>query len=372
MKLLRNRRDPIIYGGKYSERYQNTFQRGEKVKDFPLSAKCRETREEIMFRAFRSGDHQQQQQQQREFITNSSTDSSRSPLLNKDRTKFPKADGSNATTDLNKQENTLIGYKQVTDKVQHNKMNLGGSPVSSPKPQMHHRPNKNTNIYNVNPPNTNNNVVETVKQPKNISLQLILDTPKNDNTGTLTYLEKVENIITHMTEQKKHNDNLQKFNDLLEKMSKEQAESTSSGVAMATTAAAAAAPIKKLAPLSPEIKNVDHILKPIKPSKEIEDLKPGAGHSDMLLNADDDNDDGNEHSHPMFQRSAAERKSIDSTTKAHNKSSTNNKISLNRTNSDVQNNKLMRRLRPTKDSRKLNASNKVMYKKKYGIFHVER
>lgn len=306
IKMLKDRRDKITNGGKYSDRYRDTFSHEVKDEKYPLSVKCRETLDQHR-NVPKSGEK---------------SDSSRqSPNFTTEMMGTPKAMPSNATNDLNKQENALIGYKAMPDRgakfpilTHHNT-----SPSSGHRQlKWPSRRNKDVNIYSITP--ASDSSTPYGHQPHRVALNLILNDPvASDNT--MSHLDNVETIISKLNEKEKQEDNLRKFDELVKKVIKQPAP---------------APPLRKAPPrkAAPQVDQSQDILRPpksllnpMKPSKEVEDLQ-ARGFSDAET---DDNDEAH------FKRHVTERKSMDHQGGAKERSAEVRKnTSLNRTASDVQ------------------------------------
>ncbi|XP_066255972.1 serine/threonine-protein kinase MARK2-like isoform X9 [Euwallacea similis] len=322
IRMLKDRRDKITNGGKYSERYKDTFSHEVKEEKYPLSAKCRETLEQHRKSSVQNGER-------------ADTSSRHSPNLTTEMMGTPKAMPSNATNDLNKQANALIGYKQVPDR--------GAKPLTSPlntSPKQFKWPkkNKDVNIYNITPSG------EATK-PQKVALNVIFrDSVAHGADNTMSHLENVENIISKLNEQEKQDENLRKFNELVKQITKSEPSKTL---------------MKGPAPKKPSPPAVDHsqdltpqkaLLNPMKPSKEIENLQASRGFSDV----DTDNEDqGN------FRRHVKERKSMDhqSTIKDRSRAVAGKVTSLSRTASDVQDKNVVTLKRKPRLSRERHKSN---------------
>ncbi|XP_066148246.1 serine/threonine-protein kinase MARK2-like isoform X4 [Euwallacea fornicatus] len=325
IKMLKDRRDKITNGGKYSERYKDTFSHEVKEEKYPLSAKCRETLEQHRKSSVQNGER-----------SDTGHFGRHSPNLTTEMMGTPKAMPRNATNDLNKQANALIGYKHVPDR--------GAKPLTSPlntSPKQFKWPkkNKDVNVYNITPSD------EVVAKPQKVALNLILRDPvAHGGDNTMSHLDNVENIISKLNEQEKQVENLRKFNELVKQITKSEPKK---------------APMKGPAPKKPlppavdqsqDLKPQKALLNPMKPSKEIEDLQASRGFSDV----DTDNEDqGN------FRRHVKERKSMDhqSTIKDRGKAEAGKITSLNRTASDVQDKNVVTLKRKPRLSRERHKSN---------------
>lgn len=300
IKMLRDRREKITNGGKYSDRYKNTFSHEVKDEKYPLSTKCRETLEQ-----YRTLSKQSDK-------SDSSTLSARhSPSFTKEMMGTPKAMPSNATNDLNKQENTLISYKPISDTSP--RLPLTSTVNTSPK-QLKYP--KKSNVYSITPAADNS---KNLPQPPKIALKVILNNPNpGPSDNTQTHLDDVESIISKLKEKEKKEENMRKFNELVAKARKER-----------VAVPANVTPAKKPPPVDQSqdlLKPQKALMNPIKPSKEIEDLQASRGFSDV----DTDNE---EH---QFNRHIKERKSMDQQGTREIKREENKTTSLNRTASDVQ------------------------------------
>ncbi|CAG9763330.1 unnamed protein product [Ceutorhynchus assimilis] len=310
IRMLKDRREKItLQSGKYSERYKDTFSHEVMEEKYPMSAKCRETLEH--YRNLSS-----------DKSSDSSTISARySPNL---MMGSPKAMSSNATNDLNKQENALIGYKPVPDRG--SKLPVL-SPVTTPKLKWQ-RKNKEVNIYRINP-----NIETTVTvQPQKVALNLILnDNPSSSSDNTMSHLDNVQSIISKLKQKEKQEDNLRKFDELVKKVIRQDP------------------PPKNPTPLKPQpidqsqdiLKPEKPLLNPMKPSKEIEDLQ-ARGISDIETDEESN-----------FKRNGKERMS----TGHQNNKAPKKGPSLNRTSSDVQDKNVVTLKRKPRLSRDRNKSN---------------
>ncbi|XP_048525310.1 serine/threonine-protein kinase MARK2 isoform X11 [Dendroctonus ponderosae] len=337
IKMLKDRRDKITNGGKYSDRYRDTFNHEVKDEKYPLSVKCRETL-----------DHHRNLPKSGEKSDSSSSSSRHSPSLTTEMMGTPKAMPSNATNDLNKQENALIGYKAVPDRgVKFPLLTPHNTSPSSGHRQLKwpSRRNKDVNIYSITPSSDSSATGSAPYgyQPQKVALNLILDEPvaNGSNDNTLSHLENVETIISKLNEKEKQEDNLRKFDELVKKVIKQPAP---------------APPSRKAPPRKvPQVDQSQDILRPpksllnpMKPSKEIEDLQ-ARGFSDVET---DDNDEAH------FKRHVKERKSMDHQSTAKERSAEERKnTSLNRTASDVQDKNVVTLKRKPRLSRDRNKSN---------------
>lgn len=330
IKMLKDRRDKITNGGKYSERYKDTFSHDAKDEKYPLSAKCRETLEQYRTLSKNS-----------DKSDSSSLSSRHSPNLTTEMMGTPKAMPSNATNDLNKQENALIGYKYVPDRT--SKLPIA-SPLTTPKHFKWPKKSKDVNIYSITPPSENAAAGSSAMTPPNyhpqkVALNLILNEPKS-NDNTMSHLENVQSIISKLKEKEKQEDNLRKFDELVKKVIRNDPATTPPGKDQP--------PAKKPPPIDQSqdiLRPQKALLNPMKPSKEIEDLQ-AKGFSDI------ENDDNDE---TQFKRHVKERKSMDhqSTTKERGREQAKGP-SLNRTTSDVQDKNVLTLKRKPKLSRDRN------------------
>lgn len=333
IKKLREIRDKITKAGKYSERYKDTFTR-EAPDDnkFPLSAQCRDTME--LYRKVSKGEK-----------TDNSPGVSLKHLTT-EKMKLPTSK-SNATNDLNKQENVLIGFKLVPEGTL--KHSLQSSPLTSPKTPKWNKKLKDVNIYHVtssspplgnsSPPSGNASVFSTatnnsvppgfLPKPTMVQLSTILSTPSsnNDANATMTHLQNVENIISKLDEKEKIEANLRKFEDMVKRFAPKPPPTKPAAPVKEPPKVSQehiiAKQVENNFELSKKLKNnkpQEHILDALKTCSEVEDLQ-GRGLSD--------NESDNQEQH--FKREGKERKSLDHGTKEK----TNN-TSLNRTASDAQ------------------------------------
>ncbi|KAJ8922438.1 hypothetical protein NQ315_004385 [Exocentrus adspersus] len=337
IKMLKDRREKITGAGKYSERYKDTFTH-EVPKDekFPLSAKCRDTLEQ--YRKVSKGE--------RLDVSPVVATKHHHPNLTTEKMKLTNCSKSNATNDLNKQENALIGYKLVPDGIHKTPLHAT-SPVGTPKTPKWPRKNKDLNIYSITP------AAEPPKQTS-IGLNLILNGPSSPET-TMSHLQNVENIITRLNEKEKKEENLRKFEELLKKMnvkeckpvataSKEKSKDEIQGQSQETISKQGVPPQKHLDKSRDILKSQEHILNPMKHCSEVEDLQ-AKGLSDA---------EGE--THETFKRHVKERKSMDN---AHSKDTKSNKNQhhLTRTASDAQDKAVKRPPRVARErTRKTNDS----------------
>lgn len=327
---LRETRDKITGGGKYSERYKTIFNR--EVPDehkFSLSAQCRDTME--LYRKVSKGDKSD----------NSSYLNTRQ--LTTEKMKLPTSK-SNATTDLNKQENALIGFKLVPEGIY--KPCVTASPLTPPKTPKWNKKLKDVNIYHVtsSPSASNNNYSPPVNtsvstsppspsappgflpKPTTVQLSSILNGNNGniDSNITLTHLQNVEDIITKLDEREKHEVNLKKFEEILKKYapkapptkpvpSLKEPKISQEHIKIQTENNADVLKNAK------NLKAEEHIFDPLKTCSEVEDLQ--------VKGLSDNESEHNEH----FTREGKERKSMNHGTKEKPSSGI-----LNRTASDAQ------------------------------------
>lgn len=333
IKKLREIRDKITKAGKYSERYKDTFTR--EVPDdnkFPLSAQCRDTME--LYRKVSKG----------EKSDNSPNVSLKH--LTTEKMKLPTSK-SNATNDLNKQENVLIGFKLVPEGTL--KHGLQSSPLTPPKTPKWNKRLKDVNIYHVtsssSPPSnsiqpstnasasstaTNNSVTPGFSaKPTMVQLSTILSTPStnSDANTTMTHLQNVESIISKLDEKEKIEANLRKFEDMVKKFAPKPPPTKPATVIKEHPKISQEHIIEKQVEnnfeLSKKFKTAkpqEHILDPLKTCSEVEDLQ-GKGLSD----------NESDHQEQHFKREGKERKSLDHGTKEKPINT-----GLNRTASDAQ------------------------------------
>lgn len=337
IKMLRDRREKITNGGKYSDRYKDTFSHEVKDEKYPLSTKCRETL--VQYRSL---------SKQSDKSDSSTLSARHSPNFTKEMMGTPKAMPSNATNDLNKQENTLISYKHIPDTSP--RLPLTSTLNISPK-QLKYP--KKSNVYSITP--------AAADSPKNphppkIALNLILTNPNpGTSDNTQTHLDDVESIISKLKEKEKKEENMRKFNELVAKARKD----------VRVPAPVNTIPAKKPPPVDQSqdlLKPQKALMNPIKPSKEIEDLQASRGFSDV----DTDNEEHN------FSRHIKERKSMDQQGTREIKREENKTTSLNRTASDVQDKNvvmLKRKPRLSRDRNKV-ISFKLGYKAQGRICHL--
>ncbi|CAH1113283.1 unnamed protein product [Psylliodes chrysocephalus] len=302
--MLKNRREKITNAGKYSERYKDIFSHEVPDEDkFSLSAKCRDTME--LYRKLSKGEKSEETPSK----------------LTAEKMRLNAASKSNATNDLNKQENALISYKLVpegTHKAKH-----PPSPLISPKHTKWTK--KNVNIYNVtNPPSSPVNTPPPPGFPPVIALSSILNRNSNNNVdSTLSHLDNVESIINKLDQEEKKEQNLKKFEDLVKIY-------TPKPVAKAKKASLVPFEIGDKKKESHDTKKSEddlengHLLNRMKHCSEIEDL-PARG-------LKEDKHDP----HPAFDRNVKERKSMDQQTKDSKKSKSKPSEPLSRTASDAQ------------------------------------
>lgn len=302
IRMLKDRRDKITGAGKYSDRYKDTFAHDAPKEDkFPLSAKCRDTLEQ--YRKVSKGE--------RLDVSPAVSTKHHHPNLTTEKMRLTNCSKSNATNDLNKQENALIGYKLVPEGIPMTSMHS-----ASPKTPKWGRKHKDVNIYSVNPGDT-----KSPPKQQGVGLSLILNGPES----TMSHLQNVENIITRLNEKEKKDENLRKFEELLKKVHAKEVKAAPVQAEEAATEATAT-PEKSQRQSQEAVAGAardqphSHILSPIKHSSEVEDLQ------ERVLK------DG-ERGAP-FQRDVKERKSMDN---AHAKEAKHGKNGhLSRTASDAQ------------------------------------
>lgn len=334
IKKLREIRDKVTRAGKYSERYKNTFSREVPDKSkFPLSAQCRDTME--LYRKVSKG----------EKTDHSPTVSVKHLTTEKMKLASSK---SNATNDLNKQQNALIGFKMVPEGT--HKACISPLSLTPPKTPKWNKKLKDVNIYHVTKPSpsssTSNQLTPNISicssttnssappgfsaKPVMVQLSTILNGPSNnsDATTTMSHLQNVENIISKLDEKEKLEANLKKFEEMVKKFAPKppptKPVSTQKEPVKISQEHIIQKPIKNnfdLTKNSKELKPQEHILDPIKTCSEVEDLQV-RGLSDTE----------SEQQEQHFKREGKERKSLDHTSK---EKSNNNKM-LNRTASDAQ------------------------------------
>uniref|UniRef100_A0A6P7GZU0 non-specific serine/threonine protein kinase n=1 Tax=Diabrotica virgifera virgifera TaxID=50390 RepID=A0A6P7GZU0_DIAVI len=302
MLMLKDRREKITNAGKYSDRYKDIF--SHEVPDeekFPLSAKCRDTMEH--YRKVSKGGKPEDSPT---AVSKLTTEKMKLTVGKK---------SSNATNDLNKQENALIGFKHVPEGT--HKPNQPPLPLSSPNTTKWQK--RNVNVYSVNtnvPPSSPNQIGAPPgfppKKPPPIALSTILNGNNNNNVitnnnnhfdNTLSHLENVESIISKLDEHEKKEQNLKKFEELVKKFGPKPAEKAKKAAAPFEQS-----PKKQTKPLDAsedQLKSQEHILNPIKHASEVEDL-PAKGLKE----------EENEKHHQHFNRGAKERKSTDTNEKA--------------------------------------------------------
>ncbi|XP_049819571.1 serine/threonine-protein kinase MARK2-like isoform X5 [Aethina tumida] len=302
---LESRRQTFT-GPKYADRYKNAFKHSVKL---PLSDTQRQINDKLKRKSVDMPENQKYAITSAAFLG--------------DKAK-PNNAASNATTDLNKQENALIGYKKISEGVSQNKTRTPGpSPITSPvtSPLTSPKTSRWTkNVYNINPVETSNN----------ISLKLIIDQPRKnyDDDDSRNHLQNIENIISKMAVEEKHSENLRKFDEIVRKDS-----------------------LKTATPDIPDtkqsqdiLKDNDHILLPIQHSKEVEDLQ-AKGQSDVEIRAQEEE---------PFRRNSKVRRTVD----LKEKSKKAPPPQLSRTLSDGQEKQLVRKPPTTKlNNRKSAKSN---------------
>ncbi|XP_072399118.1 MAP/microtubule affinity-regulating kinase 3-like isoform X10 [Diabrotica undecimpunctata] len=330
MLMLKDRREKITNAGKYSDRYKDIF--SHEVPDeekFPLSAKCRDTMEH--YRKVSKGGRPD----------DSPTAASKLTTEKMKLTVGKKS--SNATNDLNKQENALIGFKLVPEGT--HKPNQPPLPLSSPNTTKWQK--RNVNVYSVNtnvPPSSPNQIGAPpgfpAKKPPPVALSTILNGNNNNIItnnnnhfdNTLSHLQNVESIISKLDEHEKKEQNLKKFEELVKKFGPKPAEKAKKAVAPFEQA-----PNKQTKPLESsedQLKSQEHILNPMKHASEVEDL-PARGLKE---------EENEKHQH--FNRGAKERKSTDT-----NEKSKPVQQPLSRTASDAQNKTLTNAKKTSRTSR---------------------
>lgn len=322
IKKLRESRDKVTKAGKYSERYKDTFSRDVPDENkFPLSAKCRDTME--LYRKVSKG----------EKTENSSSVGLK---LTTEKMKLPTSK-SNATNDLNKQENVLIGFKLVPEGI--HKSGATVSPIPPPKTPKWNKKLKDVNIYHVTSSTSASTAVPA--SPPNISappgfppkppvqLSTILNGSNNiDTSPTMSHLQNVENIISKLDEKEKMEANLKKFEEMVKKLAPKPPPTKNVAAMKKQSEVSQEHVVKKpleinmdLSKKFNDLKPQEHILDPLKTCSEVEDLQV-RGLSDTE----------SEH-HEHFKREGKERKSMDHGTKEKPSNNSNN---LNRTASDAQ------------------------------------
>ncbi|XP_060520714.1 serine/threonine-protein kinase MARK2-like isoform X3 [Cylas formicarius] len=320
IKMLKDRREKITNAGKYSERYRDAFAHDVKEEKYPLTSKCREALEH----------HRQSAKGDRE-----------SPTLATGMVLASRASPSNATNDLNKNQNALIGYKPVPDgSIKSPPLTSPvTSPIGTPKSTKWPKKSKDVNIYSVTP--ATNDAVESQPKPRQVALNLILNS-NQQNDSTMSHLLQVEDIISKLNEKEKKEVNLRKFDELVKKV-------ILGGDAKAAKKPATAAEGPPASEQSQDaLKSHGHILNPIKHCNEIEDLQ-AKGLSDVETDM--------EHERP-FKRHVKERKSMDHQAVKEAKASSNAAAApLNRTASDVQDKNAAALKRKPRLSRERNKSN---------------
>ncbi|KAG5898364.1 hypothetical protein JTB14_015797 [Gonioctena quinquepunctata] len=308
LRMLRDRREKITNGGKYSERYKDAFSHEVPDDKFSLSAKCRDTME--LYRKVSKGEK---------------GDSSPTKQLTTEKMKLATNWKSNATNDLNKQENALIGYKLVPEGT--HKPVLATSPISTPRTPKWTK--KNVNVYSVSPsvstpPNSPVGAPPGFPPKQPVALSHILNGPSNasPNESTMSHLLDVENIITKLKEKEKQEENLKKFEELVKRLTPKPAvkakQSPIVPIELMSKKPKAPKPLDKS---DNHLKSQEHILNPMKHSSEVEDL-PARGLSEAAQ----------EHTQ-HFKRDVKERKSMENATK---ESKPKTAAPLNRTASDAQ------------------------------------
>ncbi|KAJ8959368.1 hypothetical protein NQ318_022054 [Aromia moschata] len=328
IKMLRDRREKITNAGKYADRYKDSFTHEvPKEEKFPLSAMCRDTLEH--YRKVSKGE--------RVSPSRSPTVSPKhNPNLTTEKMRLPTSLKSNATNDLNKQENALIGYKLVPDGIHKTSIHTT-SPVSTPKTPKWPRKHKDVNIYSVTPseltPTPSAPPGFSSKQPQSIGLNLILngqgaDRKKEEN------LKKFEEMVKKFTA-KEVTKPVPLPKEKASEKSQTQLKSQENVVVTPTN-------IPKALDKSRDIlKSQEHILAPIKHCSEVEDLQ-----ARVLSDAEGET---------PFKRHVDERKSMDHAATKEGKAK--KAVHLNRTASDAQDKAIKRQPRVSRErSRKSNDS----------------
>lgn len=325
IKKLREIRDKVTKAGKYSERYKDTF--SHELPDetkFPLSAQCRDTME--LYRQVSKGEK-----------SGSNSPSVSLKHLTTEKMKLPTSK-SNATNDLNKQENVLIGYKLVPEGT--HKLAVASSPLTTTKNPKWTKKSKDLNIYHVTSCSPSASVSANTSQPAAnngspskplVQLSTILNGQINNNdSNTMAHLQNVESIISKLDEKEKIEANLRKFEEMVKKFAPKPPPTKSPGPAIKEQPKISQEqlpkppPVDKKLELSKRIENIkpqEHILDPLKTCSEVEDLRT-RGLSD---------NEGEQQEQP-FKREGKERKSLDHGSKEKPKAN----VILNRTASDAQ------------------------------------
>ncbi|XP_057672071.1 serine/threonine-protein kinase MARK2-like isoform X39 [Diorhabda carinulata] len=282
LTTLKDRREKITKAGKYSDRYKDAF--SHEVPDeekFPLSVKCRDTME--LYRKLAKGGR---------------SDESSPTACSKFTTEKMKLavgkKGSNATNDLNKQENALIAFKLVPEGT-----HKPSSPLALSQKGNTNKTRKSVNIYSVNtavPPPSPKLIGSPPgfppKQASPVALSTILNGNNNTLDSALSHLQNVENIISKLDEHEKKENNLKKFEELIKKFNPKATVTTKAKIAPVELTP------KPLEVSGELLKSQEHILSPIKHFSEVEDL-PGKG-----LKEEDEQPQN-------FNRDVKERKSMD-------------------------------------------------------------
>jgi serine/threonine protein kinase len=318
IKLLKDRREKITYGGKYSERYKGIFSH-KVVKDNRPSIQS----------SLRATSFSNKPKQITEIMTDRN--------VAMDKIKITSKSNSNATNDLNKAHNTLTGYKQFSDGKVHKSPQIGGGLIrkkdkniynvtnpeksaatDSPRPSR----KKNVALHQILDPNEKKFNPSTETSPsmsskKPISINLVLK-EANDKDSTMGHLQQVENFISKLNKKEKEMENLKKFEDLVKKVNR---------------------PPQQVTPAVMEkshdfLKSQEHILNPIKHCNEIEDLQ----RKDLNFI---ENVEGSQ-----FQRNVNGRKSL--TVENDNKTKTKKNVPLDRTASDAQDREIKHKPRISK------------------------
>lgn len=370
-------RDKITKAGKYSERYRDVFSR--EVPDdskFPLSAQCRDTME--LYRKVAKGDK---------------GDNSPSVNLKHLTTEKMKllTSKSNATNDLNKQSNALIGFKLLPGGT--HRSGISTSPLTPPKTPIWNRKLKDLNIYHVTSTSNNNNNQSSrantsttspilnrglsSKQPM-VQLSTILSAPPTNkdtstipdllnvetiiNNDTNAHLIDVESIISKLDEKEKRESNMRKFEDLLKKFAPQRPPTKPAVATKEQTKTSREQIVKKTeennfesSKKAKDFKLQEHILDQIKTCSEVEDLQKGVSDSES------------EPQEQHFKRETKERKSLD-----HRSNEKPPGPPLNRTASDAQDQTLngLAKRRTLKDrSRKVrNVTLSIYYVRTFNSF----
>ncbi|RZC41479.1 serine/threonine-protein kinase MARK2, partial [Asbolus verrucosus] len=325
IKLLKDRREKITYGGKYSERYKKTF-------SHQVSENNNNSR--IYERPCKTSDSTKPEH---------TTEKMAERNTSMDKVRIVSRSNSNATNDLNKVHNTLTSYKQLPDgKIPKSPQTGGGGLLKK----------RDVNIYNVTTPEKFSTESPRVQRRNAITLQQILNSEPIDKKtqknlakeslksspilsskkpipfnlilkgssdqfdSTIGHLQQVETFINKLDKKEKEMENLKKFEDLVKKVN---------------------GPPQKVKPIVMEkshdfLKSQEHILNPIKHCNEIEDLQV----KNLNLIGDEEQ--------PQFQRNANGRKSLIEEKDIKNKKN----VPLDRTASDAQDREVKLKTRITK------------------------